>query len=171
MFQKWENNVWKNFSLNICTYDINNNQTSDLSQEWAASTWRNNYIYKYTYDNNNIKKSSTLNWYNNDGISFYSGDSTYNYFHVTSYGINEIDPQFISIYPNPASDFVYLNFMKEHDAIVEFNIYSIMGTLVNSGILDQNNKQINTEDLRNGIYLVTAKSKKRTGSQKLVIQR
>jgi hypothetical protein len=171
LFQKWDNNSWKNLSLNTCIYDINNNQISDLSQEWIGSAWRNNYIYKYTYDNNNIKKSTVFYYFNNDGSTFYSGDSTCNYFHVTSYGINEIETQLIKIYPNPASEFVYITINKSSNEIVEFNIYSITGVIVRSGIIDQNNQQINIEDLCNGIYLISTKSKKMTGIQKLVIQR
>jgi hypothetical protein len=171
LFQKWDNNTWKNRSLNTCTYDLNNNQISDLSQEWVGSTWRNNYIYKYTYDDNNIKKSTIFYYYNNDGVSFYSGDSTCNYFHVASNGINETETPLISFYPNPASDFVYFTINKINKEIIEYNIYSVMGVLVRSGMLDQSIQQINIEDLSRGIYVITTKSKKMTGSQKLVIQR
>ncbi len=171
LFQNWDNNAWKNSSLNTHTYDLNNNQISDLSQEWVGSTWRNNNIYKYTYDINNIIKSSTFFWYNNDGTKVYSGDSTCNYFHVTSNGINETEAFLFSIYPNPASDFVNFAIKKPSSEILKFNIYSVTGVLVWTGMLNQKNQQINIEDLCNGIYVISTKSKRMTGSQKLIIKR
>jgi hypothetical protein len=77
----------------------------------------------------------------------------------------------ISVYPNPASDIVTLNVNIANNADLILNIYNIMGTLVKSEILIQNQRQINTENLCNGIYMVEIKSKEWTGKQKLIIQK
>lgn len=51
------------------------------------------------------------------------------------------------------------------------NIYNVMGTLVKSEMLKQNNRQFTIGDLSNGVYMVTIKSKDFTENQRLIIQR
>lgn len=75
-----------------------------------------------------------------------------------------------NFYPNPASDIVTLKTGNTDNAYMALNIYSVIGTLVKSEILGQNNRQINIGDLSNGIYMITIKSKDTTKTEKLVIQ-
>ncbi|PIY05959.1 MAG: hypothetical protein COZ21_03585, partial [Bacteroidetes bacterium CG_4_10_14_3_um_filter_31_20] len=58
-----------------------------------------------------------------------------------------------------------------NNADLTLNIYNVMGALIKSETLKQNQQQINTKDLSNGIYLVEIKSKEWSGKQKLIIQR
>jgi hypothetical protein len=76
-----------------------------------------------------------------------------------------------SLYPNPASDIVTLNIDNTNNADLTLNIYNVIGTLVKSEMLKQNQRQINIGDLSNGVYMVTIKSKDLTGNQRLIIQR
>jgi len=76
-----------------------------------------------------------------------------------------------NLYPNPASDIVTLNIANINNVDLTLNIYNVIGTLVKSEILKQNNRQINVGDLGNGVYMVTIKSKALTESQRLMIQR
>jgi len=76
-----------------------------------------------------------------------------------------------SLYPNPASDIVTLNSDNTNNAALTLNIYNVIGTLVKSEILKQNNRQINIGNLSNGVYMVTIKSKDLTENQRLIIQR
>lgn len=75
------------------------------------------------------------------------------------------------LFPNPASDIVTLSLTNPNNADLTLSIYNVIGTLVKSETLKQNNRQINIGDLRNGIYLVEIKSKEWSGKQKLIIQR
>lgn len=84
---------------------------------------------------------------------------------------NTLKNTLFNLYPNPASDIFTLNIDNRNNANLTLNIYNVLGTLVKSETLKQNNRQINTEDLSNGIYLVEIKSKEWTGKQKLIIQR
>jgi hypothetical protein len=77
----------------------------------------------------------------------------------------------VNFYPNPASNVVSLNFTNTQNEDIGINIYSILGVLVRSEILKQNNKQINVSDLSNGVYMVIIKSKDLTETKKLIIQR
>jgi hypothetical protein len=76
-----------------------------------------------------------------------------------------------NLFPNPASDIVTLNFNQVNSEDNELNIYSVMGKLLISEMIKQNNQQINIGDLNNGIYLVAIKSKALIETQKLIIQR
>ena len=76
-----------------------------------------------------------------------------------------------NLYPNPASNIVTLNIDNLYNTDWTLNIYNVVGTLVKSEMLKQNNRQINIGDLSNGIYIVEIKTKEWTGKQKLIIQR
>lgn len=77
----------------------------------------------------------------------------------------------LSLYPNPASDIVTLNIDNMNNVDFTLNIYNVSGSLVKSGILKQDNRQINIGDLSNGIYMFEIKSKEWTEKQKLIIKR
>ena len=77
----------------------------------------------------------------------------------------------ISLYPNPASDFVTLHIDNKNNVDLTLNIYNVIGELVRSELLKQNQQQINIRYLSNGIYMVEIKSKEWSEKQKLIIQR
>ena len=95
-------------------------------------------------------------------------------FKIESYsnstGIDNIEKNSHSIFPNPASDIFSLNIDKGNTDLI-LNIYNINGSLVKSEILKQNQQQISIGNLRNGIYMVEIKSKEWTEKQKLIIER
>jgi hypothetical protein len=66
----------------------------------------------------------------------------------TGLDANEL-PQ-ISIYPNPATDFIYLNGIEEARAV---HIYSVNGQLVKS--YQEFNDKINISELNEGLFLIT----------------
>jgi hypothetical protein len=86
-------------------------------------------------------------------------------------GINESRNVLFNLYPNPASDIVTLNINNSNIADFEIKIYNIMGYLVRSESLKQNQQKINVGDLNNGIYMIEIKSKEWSEKQKLIIQR
>ena len=59
----------------------------------------------------------------------------------------------------------------DYRPVTKINFYTIVGTLVKSEMLKQNNRQINFGDLSHGVYMVTIKSKDLTENQRLIIQR
>ncbi len=76
-----------------------------------------------------------------------------------------------SLSPNPASNIVTLNIDNRNNADLTLNIYNVIGELVRSDLLKQNQQKINIGDLNNGIYIVEIKSNEWTAKQKLIIQR
>lgn len=75
-----------------------------------------------------------------------------------------------SLYPNPAFDIITLNIDNNNSDLI-LNIYNVMGTLIKSELLKQNQRLINIGYLSNGIYMTEITSKEWTGKQKLIIQR
>ena len=93
-------------------------------------------------------------------------------FDPTATGINEvISDNLISVYPNPASDFITVTMEHIYNANSTINIYSVAGELIKSELLQPNQKQINVKDLSTGIYTIEIKSKEGLKKQKLIIQR
>lgn len=75
------------------------------------------------------------------------------------------------LHPNPASDFVTLDVAKTYKTNVTFNIYNAFGRLVSSGPLLENQQQINTADLTNGVYTLEIRSAEGLEQQKVIIQK
>ena len=90
---------------------------------------------------------------------------------ITSVSEQTSENTTFSLYPNPASDIVTLNIGNTNNADLTLNIYNVIGTLVKSEMMKQNQQQINIGDLSNGIYMVTIKSKDLTVNHRLIIQR
>lgn len=75
------------------------------------------------------------------------------------------------IYPNPASDIVTLNIENTNNSDLTMIIYNLIGAIVKTEKLNQNQRQINIGDLSNGIYMIEIRSKEFKGKQKLIIHR
>ncbi|HOT88405.1 MAG TPA: T9SS type A sorting domain-containing protein, partial [Bacteroidales bacterium] len=105
-----------------------------------------------------------------EGITEYIYDNTVNTIEQTK---NENG---ITLFPNPASNMVSLNIDSENYQNInnedfEMNVYNMMGKLVKTAVLKQNQNQINMDDLSNGIYMLIVKSKSVTTTKKLIIQK
>ena len=74
-------------------------------------------------------------------------------------GGNELDfhNEEIVIYPNPAKEFIRVETDLTEDT--HYNIYSISGKLVLSGIVNSQNKSINLPDLSTGLYIFQLENK------------
>ncbi len=80
-------------------------------------------------------------------------------------------PLVSSIYPNPATDIVNLNIENPNNTKLIVNIYSVIGKLIRTEVLEQNQSRINVEYLKNGIYMLEIKSDERRITQKLMINK
>ncbi len=75
-----------------------------------------------------------------------------------------------NLFPNPASDIVTLDVDNTNNEELALNFYNIMGELVKSEILKQNQREINIGGLDNGIYMLIIRSKSTIENKKLIIQ-
>ena len=70
---------------------------------------------------------------------------------------NEMDASMVSIYPNPAVDFFYID-NKENEN-VDFVIYDACGRMVQSGVvIRMSSMQVDVASLHSGIYFVRIRS-------------
>jgi hypothetical protein len=143
----------------------------------SASTWTPFNISFDSYTNADsatifisaFYPSSQLDGPNGNSVLYVDNLSFDN--HITSVKDLAVDPYKFNIYPNPASDIFNLEINKTNIDDMTLNIFNSIGKLVRSEMLKHNQKQINIEDLGNGIYMVEMKSKEWTETQKLIIQR
>lgn len=75
------------------------------------------------------------------------------------------------LYPNPASDVVNLDINKTYKTSRIINIYNVMGELMRTESLQEDQYQINTSQLSNGIYTLEIKSEEGFEQQKFIIQK
>lgn len=149
-----------------------------MSAQWGQANDPNSGISNYEvcigtlpgYDN-------ILPWTNVGNINFYSFNPTgllnYNYYYITVKSINnaglsintfsdgfiyldldninEFDPQ-INIYPNPATDFINVQFDKEINNVV---IFDLLGNKINTQMTWVNdNIVVPISELQTGIYIL-----------------
>ena len=111
-FWKWDtlSNGWI-FNVKIINfvYDVNNNQTSSLTQLWNGSVWENNFLSTYTYDTNNNQTSSLTQGWNGSAWDNYSLD-TY------TYDANNNQTSYLSQYWNGSSWYNIFQYTYTYDA-------------------------------------------------------
>lgn len=90
---------------------------------------------------------------------------------ITSVSEQTSENTTFNLYPSPASDIVTLNIANASNADFTLNIYNLIGKLIKSEKLQQNQQPINIGDLSDGVYFVEIKSKEWSQKQKLIIQK
>ena len=71
-----------------------------------------------------------------------------------SSGLKSLSDSGITIYPNPASDYIQLNNLEVG---AQISLYDISGRLVLQEVASQSNQSFNINNLSNGIYSVHVK--------------
>ena len=83
-------------------------------------------------------------------------------------------PNDLSVYPNPASDVLYLDNLGDPSAELKASIISIEGKVIKSRQLNlqgQSQAQLNIQDIEEGVYFLLLESEKGRISVPIVIQR
>lgn len=121
--------------------------------------------------------NSTVNWQSPFGGPVVPGDDAAIRTAIDGYtGIqdqNLLDGK-ISIFPNPATDFVNVQFVNRSSEEVSVNIFNIIGEKINLPIITTANNgvtsnRINTSELANGYYMVQIKTETATKTMRLQI--
>lgn len=142
------------------TYNSNLDETSFFLYSLSSKGWTLFYKVFDTYDanfNQTSFYSQTLDgsWYNTIKEEYFWN----NFLSVENiYNDNEI-----SIYPNPASDFI--NILAEN--FVKAEIIDISGTV----IISSTKSQVDISNLENGLYIVFIKTNKNISTKKIIIER
>ncbi len=127
----------------------------------------NNQLWTYNLSSNSWLSVSTLTaTLRKGGMGFVNGGTYYytcgisqadvrlkeTWKTAVSVGIKEIEnKEQLFIYPNPASDFITIKSSKSNLRNKDYKIFDVMGSVVLSGTLDENN-QIDIRLLNSGIY-------------------
>lgn len=79
-------------------------------------------------------------------------------FRLNQIGIEELNKEDAKMYPNPVTDFLYLEWPINQSAIETLEVYSSNGQLVKSLKLDESPLKIDLRELAPGLYQVVIKS-------------
>ena len=132
-------------------------------QGHGTSLNQNNYFYK------DVLETNKINYYRLKQVDYDNQFSYYNF--VESVENNCQDKNnVIDMYPNPASDKLYIKLYKDSDFTIE--IINDCGQLVSSYSINEENQEtisINTAHLANGIYAIRVVNKMKSMVKKIVI--
>jgi len=128
-----------------------------------------------TYNNSDIPDSATIYFVTGAYIQhsesiLYIDNLSFDGFISSAPDIISLNPDF-KLYPNPASDYVNLSVTDYTDEDLKINIYNVIGALVRSESLFQDQKRIDVSELCNGIYVFEIRSKDWSKKQKLIVKR
>ncbi len=90
--------------------------------------------------------------------------------YLTGVADKVVEEDQFKVYPNPASDFITLNWDGANVINTFIYIYNVVGELVHSELLQQE-QQAYIGNLSNGVYMVEVNRNGRKARQKLIIQR
>jgi hypothetical protein len=180
LYQKWTFNAWNDDYRNIYDYDAHHNRKSIFAQlALGINVWQDRDRYDYTYDQYNhithliYTKNEGNTWYNNYQYNLINDENqnratevfqTWNngwvnvdstqYYYTGITGINDLyDHELITVTPNPASDFIFVDYPRPIDGSIA--IYSVQGAkLLEFKSLHEQSFRINVASLLPGIYFV-----------------
>lgn len=81
----------------------------------------------------------------------------------------DVDSELIKIYPNPANEFLEINYLSNEPTVIE--ITNAFGQVVLSQIVLTKNSRLKTDNLINGIYYLVLKTNDKVIKRKIIIQR
>lgn len=156
-------------------WDFGDGTTSNLAH--PTHTYATNGPYQAcltitTVDSiNNTCTGYACHWLGLDsigGLIFKStGGFTLNVMDPNTVSIEESKVLDVNIYPNPASDFVNVEGLRE-DA--EWTLYNLQGAMVAEGTLQSGESKVNLGALKSGLYIFNIESEKSMKSIKLSIK-
>ena len=124
---------------------------------------------KYTFWGNDANARFLLAEFDTSGIASAQWSPSINSGPPTTVKLNNLD-ETVSIYPNPASNMIYVNVPTDNVTTVE--IYDVVGHLLikENAIIGRND--INVSSLMSGVYLVSLKNRQgeKIGTNRIVIE-
>jgi hypothetical protein len=89
---------------------------------------------------------------------------------VTSILESEMNKVNITPYPNPVQQFLHISSDSWTNAVINFELFSIKGELLNKGVLMESNPKIDIGNFKSGTYILKLKTKDNTwfGEYKII---
>ncbi len=156
---KWINNQWEKREKEDFTHD----NTYDISSlilpnDYTADDEILQY-FTHMLTNLDLYDGDSANWVQSAKVQFH-------YSSININSIRNIETQDISISPNPATNYFYINTASK---ITNIEIYDISGKKVKSLTLNESNK-IDISELKNGLYFVRITDNKNVSFTKKIIK-
>ena len=191
IYSTWDQNTvqWEYSYKKEYSYDANGNRTSKIKYNWSdnASEWKNDEKTDFSYDLS-INLADLIMPYWRYADAFYSNmyleeinytwDETNTewdpglkvnaYYSESSIGVNELCINNLTLYPNPASGIVNIDFVTRQGETV-FELFDMQGKNLISRIVSAN-KEINLEHLNSGIYIYSITTDGKVENGKLIIR-
>ena len=193
IYSYWDNSIndWIFSAKYEFSYDANNNMISEIYSAWdnSINDWKFYEKYEFTYDLGvNITAIVAPEWYYNflespcynklltytyyvwDGADFISkGIATFYYSDIV--GINEaIDNSFLTIYPNPANDYLMINTQSiNNDEIQIFNAFG-QNVMIVESLHNVPQQRIDISQLPSGIYFIRISNDVNNITKKIIKQ-
>ena len=189
IYQYRDGGQWVNSDKTTYQVDTNANRVSEISFDFATS-WSYNTKIEYTY-NTSLLMANIANPFNQSEIEYklgfennpftnkilhqtnysyatgaWSGNDKTTYYYVNTASVNNANVTNVSIYPNPTTNIVNVNFNDTSFNIKQINIYDVLGKKV----LQTSNKQINIQHLEKGVYNIEITSTKGNLIRKKIIK-
>ena len=145
----------------IIQHSANGNSFTNINTEKAIGSGANSYEFT---DNSPV---NGINYYRLQSVD---KDGSSSYSKVVS--VNFGDKQTFSIIPNPAKDFASISFSKSVDKAT-IAVYNITGKQVITQSLNgsTNTYKLNTQTLKNGLYVIKVKTATGNYNEKLLINK
>lgn len=160
------------------------NMTNNQADKGTANMFNLPHIVYPPTANGDIHAPVTATQFTNDDRTLVASSIQYIYYDMmynmnSGIGVTELDVEkgkVSSIYPNPASNSAWLEYTVKVPGDYTIEIASITGVVVKSinlGNTGSGNykQQLITENLTNGVYVVTLRSGDYASSQRMVIQK
>ncbi|WP_417609336.1 T9SS type A sorting domain-containing protein [Owenweeksia hongkongensis] len=177
--------------IKMRSLDVDNDQlgplsvmTNNQSDKGTANMFNLPHIVYAPNANGEIHVPATATEFTNDDRTLVTSSVQYIYYDLmynmnSGIGITEFDVEkgeVSSIYPNPASNNAWMEYSVKVPGEYTIQISSITGVVVKSielGNVGSGNykQQLMTENLTNGVYVVTLRSGDYASSQRMVIQK
>ncbi len=124
---------------------------------------------KYTFWGNDANARFMLAEFDTVGVASAAWSPSVNSGPPTTVKLNNLD-ETVSIYPNPASNMIYINVPTDNVATVE--IYDVVGHLLRKENAIVGRNDINVSSLMSGVYLVSLKNNQgeKVGTNRIVIE-
>ena len=153
LYEKWENNAWLNYLKYEYTYDTDhrNSKRKELHWDVAQAAWQNASQTDYTYTPGGKRYQDTQQlwdipspaWKNVQRITYY---------YLADAAMEEADAPGLSLYPNPATDYITLR--TEHYMGARLIVYDMAGHTMCQTEANTAETRINTEHLPAGLYIL-----------------
>jgi hypothetical protein len=151
LYQFWDSSGWENNSRTQYNFDVSFRQTGYTSDGWNGSNWLPITISTFYLDNNDQVNNIV-------SISIFGADSSHYFYSIVDQIENLQKVKFVSVFPNPASDFITMKLPRKTSKEFQLNISDLTGRKIINEILPlsavTNDVTINIIKLTPGVYLM-----------------